>query len=85
VNNAFKRAGYEIVETSSKWTALWSKHQNAKALSQLNCLQKVNHFQASWCVGRKDRLLRTLCAMKRIHPNEFNFHPEGIEQPSSFS
>jgi len=46
-------------------------------MSVLNCLQKVNHFQASWCVGRKDRLLRTLLAMKRVHGEDFNFHPEG--------
>lgn len=31
----------------------------------LNRFQKVNHFPGSWCIGRKDRLLRTLARQKR--------------------
>lgn len=84
VKNAFFRAGFEKVEDehpTKRWTAIWSKHQNMQQLKELNCLQKVNHFQASWCIGRKDRLLKTLNAMKRIHGAHFDFHPEGYILP----
>lgn len=80
VRNAFVRAGFK--KSSKYWTGLWSKHQNSAQLSELNCLQKVNHFPASWCIGRKDRLSRTLNVMKRIHGNEaFDFHPDTYIMP----
>ena len=64
-----------------KWTALWSKHQNQAQMRELNCLQKINHFPDSWCVGRKDRLLLTMNAMKRLHGRCFDFHPDGFILP----
>lgn len=81
IRNAFKRAGFERVEKSTSWTALWTKHQPQSVLKELNCLQKHNHFPASWCIGRKDRLTRTLTAMKRIHGSHFDFHPESFVLP----
>ena len=81
VNNAFTRAGFELTDKGSKWTALWSKHQNSSQLKQLSCVQKTNHFLASWCIGRKDRLMRTLNVMRRMHGQQYNFHPEGYILP----
>ena len=82
VKNAFLRAGFTKTEGSNYWTALWSKHQNESQLKSLNCLQKVNHFPESWCIGRKDRLSRTLNTMKRLHgPEHFNFHPDSYILP----
>lgn len=46
IRNAFNRSGFSKVD--SDWTALWSKHQNPSQMQELNCLQKVNHFPASW-------------------------------------
>lgn len=79
IRNAFNRAGF--MKGGKLWTAMWSKHQSQTQLDGLNCLQKVNHFPASWCIGRKDRLSRTLMAMKRIHGREFDFHPETFVMP----
>lgn len=79
IKNGFQRAGF--VKSDVKWTALWSKHQTDSAIKDLNCLQKINHFPGSWCVGRKDRLLHTISAMKRLHGNEFDFHPDGFVLP----
>eukprot|EP01041_Mallomonas_annulata_P013638 gene13638-28958_t len=62
VRNAFHRAGF--IRNDKQWTAMWSKHQTMAQMKELNCLQKINHFPASWCVGRKDRLLRTINGMK---------------------
>ena len=84
IKNAFRRAGMDRTDTSpsSSWTALWSKHQNSFHLRQMNMLQKVNHFPSSWCIGRKDRLLRTLTSMKRLHGSHFDFHPMGFILPN---
>jgi hypothetical protein len=81
IRNAFVRAGFK--KSSKYWTALWSKHQNSSQLEELNCLQKVNHFPSSWCIGRKDRLSRTLSIMKRLHGNDvFDYHPDTYIMPS---
>lgn len=99
IHNAFKRSGF--TKSDSNWTVLWAKHQALTQMKDLNCLQKVNHFPASWCIGkvmrflnselhllhllpvlgRKDRLSRTLNAMKRIHGSIFDFHPESFILP----
>lgn len=82
IRNAFLRAGFENNPNKKEWTALWSKHQNDAQMKGLNCLQKVNHFPASWCVGRKDRLARTMQAMQRVNGMaEFGFHPENFILP----
>lgn len=84
IRNVFRRAGFVKVDNDSnnvKWTAMWSKHQNEVQMKELNCLQKINHFPDSWCVGRKDRLYRTLNTMKRIHHDEYDFHPETFILP----
>lgn len=52
IKNAFLRAGfYKVDELNKFWTIMWSKHQNLTTLKELNCLQKVNHFPNSWCIG----------------------------------
>jgi tubulin polyglutamylase TTLL4 len=63
IKNAFLRAGFE--KSEKNWTINWTKHQNQSQLRAMNCLQKVNHYPSSWCIGRKDRLSRTLTVMKR--------------------
>lgn len=35
----------------------------------------------SRCIGRKDRLQRTISAMTRLHGDEFGFHPDGFSLP----
>ena len=79
IKNAFTRAGFE--ESAQNWTVLWAQHQTPYILRGLNCLQKVNHFPGSWALGRKDRLSRTIWAMKRLYPSDFNFHPESFVLP----
>lgn len=79
IKNAFLRAGFE--RSDKKCTAYWSKHMDEAELKNLNCLQKINHFPESWCIGRKDRLLRTITTMKRLHGAQFDFHPDGFILP----
>lgn len=80
IKNAFTRAGFQ--DSTNKWTVMWAQHQTPFTLRALNCLQKVNHFPGSWALGRKDRLSRTIWAMKRLYPSDFNFHPESFVLPA---
>lgn len=74
VRNAFHKS-------EKNWTLSWSKHLSNDEIKQLNCLQKASHFPSSWCVGRKDRLSRTINSMKRLYPDEYSFHPESFVLP----
>lgn len=83
IKNVHCRAGFQ--KSEKYWTSLWSKHQNAEQMKGLNCLQKINHFPASWCIGRKDRLTRTLNSMKRAQGANsavYDFHPETFILPA---
>ncbi len=80
IKNAFLRAGFE--KSEKNWTVLWSKHQTAQSFKTFNCLQKVNHFPASWALGRKDRLCRTLAGPRRVFgAKHYGFHPETYVLP----
>ena len=79
LRNTFIRNSYSKSETS--WTISWSNHLQPAELTKLTCIQKTNHFPSSWCIGRKDRLVRTLNEMSRQHRNEFNFHPDTFILP----
>ncbi|CAM9488701.1 unnamed protein product, partial [Hapterophycus canaliculatus] len=65
VKNAFFRAGFSRTRSTMSWTASWGKHPTREGFRNLNRFQKVNHFPGSWCIGRKDRLMRTLARHKR--------------------
>lgn len=41
----------------------------------------MKNFIFNRCIGRKDRLLRTINSMRRIHGRYFDFHPEGFILP----
>ncbi|CAM9199248.1 unnamed protein product [Chrysoparadoxa australica] len=90
VKNAFLGAGFIRTKSASSWTACWGKHPSPEGFRALNRFQKVNHFPGSWCIGRKDRLMRTLFKMKRLHwpshsqgeENPFDFLPEGYMLPA---
>jgi tubulin polyglutamylase TTLL4 len=80
IKNAFARAGFS--RSMKQWTALWTPHQSKDVLRAMTCLQKVNHFPSSWCIGRKDRLMQTIGFMARLHGKEhFGFHPDGFVLP----
>lgn len=65
VKNAFFQAGFSRTQSNVTWTASWGKHPTREGFRALNRFQKVNHFPGSWCIGRKDRLMRTLARHKR--------------------
>ena len=86
VKNAFSRAGFDRTDKQgSAWNAYWGKHPTHKDISEMNRFQKVNHFPGSWCIGRKDRLARTVLAFKRRLGKVYDFHPDVYHLPSEVS
>ena len=64
IHNAFKRSGF--LKSDNNWTVLWAKHQALAQMKDLNCLQKVNHFPASWCIGREFGYLNSKHFLKHL-------------------
>ena len=65
VKGAFHRAGLRRKLSGKVWSACWTKHLSPLGFAAVVPKQKVNHFPGSWCLGRKDRLIRTIGAMAR--------------------
>ena len=55
--------------TCPQWNCGWIKHPTTPQFEALNRFQKVNHFPGSWCIGRKDRLMRCVNRAKRAANN----------------
>ncbi|KDO21991.1 hypothetical protein SPRG_12850 [Saprolegnia parasitica CBS 223.65] len=81
VKNAFVRAGFRRLLKGKKWTGAWIKHLPRTAFKALQAHQKINHFPDPWVIGRKDRLMKTISAMKRTFPAAYSFVPEGFLLP----
>lgn len=63
------------------WCASWTKHPPIETYGGLNRFQKVNHFPGSWCIGRKDRLLRTICRARKFNKEAYAYVPESYSLP----
>ncbi|CAK4484573.1 unnamed protein product [Aphanomyces euteiches] len=82
IKNAFYRAGLVRIKKGKKWTAAWVKHMSREKFRTLQPHQRVNHFPDPWVIGRKDRLMKTLVAMKRKFSAAYSFFPEGYLLPT---
>ncbi|RHY17021.1 hypothetical protein DYB25_004050, partial [Aphanomyces astaci] len=82
IKNAFFRAGLVRVHAGKKWTAAWVKHMPRTKFKLLQPHQRINHFPDPWVIGRKDRLMKTLVAMKRKFGADYSFIPDGYVLPS---
>ena len=65
IKNAFNRAGFRRKISGVQWNCAWTKHLSTEGFQSLNRFQKANHFPGSWCIGRKDRLMRCISRAKR--------------------
>ena len=73
------------IPTQLAWCASWTKHPGPEIYATQNRYQRVNHFPGSWCVGRKDRLLRTLAKARKRGAKAaaaYSFVPEGFNLPA---
>ncbi len=60
--------GFGFVRSRKKKTKCalyWTHHLPKKTVTSFNEGQRVNHFPGSWCVGRKDRLVKCIERAKR--------------------
>lgn len=72
VMSAFEAAGLEFTTSNSDFNIIWAKRATPHTLASLNAYQKVNHFPATFGVGRKDRLAYNVRRMQRYF-GEDNF------------
>ncbi|GMH62764.1 hypothetical protein TrRE_jg1675 [Triparma retinervis] len=91
IKNAFTRAGFRRKISGVQWNCAWSKHLSTEGFENLNRFQKVNHFPGSWCIGRKDRLMRCIGRAKRaagkmpnVPQNAFDIVPGGWILPTEY-
>jgi len=94
--NAFIRAGFRRKISGVQWNCSWAKHPTTAGFEALNRFQKVNHFPGSWCIGRKDRLMRCIGRAKRtlsspanqnlgVPSNSFDIVPGGWILPAEYN
>mmetsp|Transcript_81218 Transcript_81218/g.143219 ORF Transcript_81218/g.143219 Transcript_81218/m.143219 type:complete len:816 (+) Transcript_81218:109-2556(+) len=82
VVNTLKHAGlHKAPVGSTKFCIYWGPHPSPELLRSLNPFQKVNHFPASWHLGRKDLLGKNVQRMKRQFPKDFNIMPAHFTLP----
>jgi tubulin polyglutamylase TTLL4 len=65
VRNAFRLSGYHLTKSGARFHGLWGKHLKREDYAHLSAYQRVNHFPGTFELGRKDRLHRNLCRMRR--------------------
>ncbi|GMH51208.1 hypothetical protein TL16_g00962 [Triparma laevis f. inornata] len=79
IKNAFNRAGFRRKISGVQWNCQWGKHLTTDGFESLNRFQKANHFPGSWCIGRKDRLMRCIGRAKRAAKNMPNVPSDGFD------
>ncbi|GMH62015.1 hypothetical protein TrST_g14158 [Triparma strigata] len=79
IKNAFNRAGFRRKISGVQWNCQWGKHLTTEGFESLNRFQKANHFPGSWCIGRKDRLMRCIGRAKRAAKNMPNVPSDGFD------
>jgi len=91
IKYAFKEAGFNRSKNKRHQCCDWIKPPAPDYYKNLTGDSKVNHFPGSWCLGRKDRLLKCLQRAKRFsssslvkEKNVYNFFADGWKLPQDF-
>lgn len=66
------------------WNILWTGLFKANRIKNVNKYQRVCHFAASWCIGRKDSMWRNVCRNRRVHGKFFEIAPTTYILPEDF-
>ena len=76
---------------SDDWICAWTNHLPEETIRDLKYYQRVNHFPGTWCIGRKDNLLRSLRRARKYSfksgrkpQNAFDFHPTTYILPEQY-
>ena len=91
IKNAFNEAGFVRNKSKKLQCCDWIKPPPAGYFKKITKFNKVNHFPGSWCIGRKDRLLRCIQTAKRFassskvkEKDAYDFFPEGWILPQHY-
>ena len=60
VVNAFKIAGFRVVQEGGQWNCLWTGLIRPSRLKTMNPYQRINHFAGAWAIGHKGNLWRNV-------------------------
>ena len=91
IDNILKQAGLkQAKKKKTKCCLYWTKHLSIREFYKLNESQKVNHFPESWCIGRKDRLIKCIEGARKFSQKKgfgtevYNFVPQGWILPNDY-
>ena len=80
IRDTLRSAG--LVRTKKKKASLyWTHHLPRKTLKTLSNDQRVNHFPDSWCIGRKDRLVKCMERARSRNKDSYGFVPKTFLLP----
>jgi hypothetical protein len=65
IRDLAQESGFTIKEKGASWVAYWGKYPLGDRFKKLSAFQRINHFPASFHLGRKDSLCNNLMKMKR--------------------
>ena len=83
-------AGFSLREKGNSWVTYWGKYPLGDQFKKLHAFQRINHFPASFHLGRKDSLCNNLMKMKRNvgkkvkNPFVHHFKTELFSRKSTF-
>jgi len=89
VLEVFEQKGYREYDEEADdglWHVYWKGGRfKPSEYEACNAVQRVNHFQKTAGITKKDALLRNLRRMKAIHGALFNFLPESYILPTEYN
>ena len=85
VVNAFKNAGFQMIEKSNNWNVVWTGYTKYEDIRELNKYQKINHFPGSIQLGRKDLLWKNMYRMRQKFGKELDITPTTYLFPGDYN
>eukprot|EP01083_Nonionella_stella_P179435 637149_1 len=75
------------IHDENEWNILWSiqRHYNRSPSYSLNTFQKINHFNGTSQMTKKDYLSRNLKRMRVDYGKIYNFYPKSYHFPMQYS
>lgn len=77
-------AGFHFITSGSQWNILWTGLFKSNKIKNVNQFQHVNHFAASWCIGRKDLMWRNVQRMRRMFGKSYDIAPTTYIFPEDY-
>lgn len=84
VVNSCKNAGLFLTDVGKDWNLLWTSANKTEILRNMNKFQKMNHFPASFQLGRKDLMWKNISRLKRQFGSEYNICPKTYVFPHDY-